>query len=201
MQTFLPYPSFGRSAQALDRARLGKQRVEGLQILKACLYESAWSNHPAVKMWVGYEYALHRYIQAICSEWMGRGYRDSVAAKTWRICIDEGIFDEPLEKPPWLGRADFHRSHQSNLTRKLPDHYGPQWPDTPNDLPYVWPQGGDACEQEEKGIDFIISEHKTNTYRVDVLGFGEVYVSGHSTEEVLSAAKRKIRGMYWLWAT
>ena len=33
MQTFLPYPDFARSAQALDMRRLGKQRVEVLQIL------------------------------------------------------------------------------------------------------------------------------------------------------------------------
>ena len=34
MQTFLPYPDFARSAAVLDRQRLGKQRVEVLQILK-----------------------------------------------------------------------------------------------------------------------------------------------------------------------
>ncbi|HET9348893.1 MAG TPA: pyrimidine dimer DNA glycosylase/endonuclease V, partial [Arthrobacter sp.] len=31
MQTFLPFPDFQQSAAALDRARLGKQRVEALQ--------------------------------------------------------------------------------------------------------------------------------------------------------------------------
>lgn len=35
MQTFLPYPNFNESAQVLDRQRLGKQRVEVLQILQA----------------------------------------------------------------------------------------------------------------------------------------------------------------------
>ncbi len=35
MQTFLPYPDFARSAAVLDPARLGKQRVETLQILRA----------------------------------------------------------------------------------------------------------------------------------------------------------------------
>ena len=32
MQTFLPYADFQRSAQVLDYKRLGKQRVEALQI-------------------------------------------------------------------------------------------------------------------------------------------------------------------------
>ena len=34
MQTFLPFPDFKMSAQVLDYKRLGKQRVEALQILK-----------------------------------------------------------------------------------------------------------------------------------------------------------------------
>ena len=33
MQTFLPFPDFQQSAAVLDRVRLGKQRVEALQIL------------------------------------------------------------------------------------------------------------------------------------------------------------------------
>ena len=35
MQTFLPYPDFAKSAMCLDNKRLGKQRIECLQILKA----------------------------------------------------------------------------------------------------------------------------------------------------------------------
>jgi len=35
MQTFLPYQNFTKSAQCLDRQRLGKQRVEAWQILQA----------------------------------------------------------------------------------------------------------------------------------------------------------------------
>jgi len=34
MQTFLPYASFAKSAACLDNRRLGKQRVEAMQILK-----------------------------------------------------------------------------------------------------------------------------------------------------------------------
>ena len=42
--------------------------------------------------------------------------------------------------PPWLGDRDFHRSHQSNLIRKDREHYGPLFPDVPDDLEYVWPR-------------------------------------------------------------
>ena len=39
----------------------------------------------------------------------------------------------------WLGDPAVHRSHQSALVRKDPDHYRPLFPDVPDDLPYVWP--------------------------------------------------------------
>ena len=35
VNTFLPYPDFVKSAKALDYKRLGKQRVEAWQILRA----------------------------------------------------------------------------------------------------------------------------------------------------------------------
>jgi alpha-tubulin suppressor-like RCC1 family protein len=39
-----------------------------------------------------------------------------------------------------LGSGDaVSRSHRSNLIRKMPEHYGPIWPDVPDDLPYYWP--------------------------------------------------------------
>ena len=62
VQTFLPYPDFRRTAEALDSPRLGKQRVETLQILRALeLPEYGWGNHPAVRMWRGYTPALVCY--------------------------------------------------------------------------------------------------------------------------------------------
>jgi hypothetical protein len=41
--------------------------------------------------------------------------------------------------PSWLGEPALHRSHQSALVRKLPEHYRPLFPEVPDDLPYVWP--------------------------------------------------------------
>lgn len=37
MTTFLPYADFTETAKVLDRARLGKQRVETLQIVQSHL--------------------------------------------------------------------------------------------------------------------------------------------------------------------
>jgi len=137
MQTFLVYPDFAKSAQALDRARLGKQRVEVLQLLMglAGMRKNGWKNHPASKMWIGHERSLIEYGKAVCNEWLFRGYKDTCMQK---ISQFQDYF-KPCLPPPWLGNEDFHRSHQSNLIRKFPEHYQPQFPGVKSDLPYIWP--------------------------------------------------------------
>lgn len=71
MQTFLPFPDYDKSARVLDDRRLGKQRVECLQILKALTIPSyGWQNHPAVKMWRGWEMQLCSYASYILDEWV-----------------------------------------------------------------------------------------------------------------------------------
>lgn len=71
MQTFLPYPDITLSAAVLDYKRLGKQRVEAMQILNALAgLKRGWTNHPAVRMWRGYEDGLAAYHDACISEWI-----------------------------------------------------------------------------------------------------------------------------------
>lgn len=145
MQTFLPYPDFAASAAALDSPRLGKQRVEVLQILRASTFPSyGWSNHPATIMWRGYVPALASYGLAMVDEWTARGAADSTRNQIAEFAPDAvgaGIGDLPM--PSWLGDTALHRSHQSNLIRKLPEFYGPRFPGVPGDLEYVWP-GADS---------------------------------------------------------
>ena len=138
MQTFLPLPSFTRSAAVLDRQRLGKQRVECVQILQTLLNQrTAWHNHPAVLMWAGYERALLQYTIAVLDEWNRRGYRNEKVL-TMLEPVHSVLKDEPLVMPAWVGRRRFHRSHQSNLLRKNPAHYGVFGWNVPDNLEYVW---------------------------------------------------------------
>ena len=140
MQTFLPYPDFAASAAVLDQRRLGKQRVETLQILRALTRETyGWKHHPAVKMWCGYEPALVAYGLAMCDEWTSRGGADTCAVQI----SAEGPRPSVEDLPPWIGDAEFHRAHRSALLRKDPDHYATHF-DEPDDLPYVWPVPGGA---------------------------------------------------------
>jgi len=135
MQTFLPYSSYEKSAQILDRMRLGKQRVEAWQILRALRGETkGWVNHPATKMWRGHEFNLCQYGIAICAEWEYRGYQDTLLPKFVETMNDYGI----TENPWWLGHDPLHISHQSNLYRKDAEHYS-VFADIGAELPYVWP--------------------------------------------------------------
>lgn len=123
----------------LDYRRLGKQRVETLQILKANLgLTRGWVNHPAAKMWKGYEFALAEYGLVVCSEWVSRGYRDGVREQILALMKEFSLRDLPLN-PAWLGEDTLHDSHKSNLLRKDPVFYGQYSWDVPPDLPYTWP--------------------------------------------------------------
>lgn len=150
MQTFLPYPDFARSARVLDPRRLGKQRVETLQILRALRVPGhGWRNHPAVRMWRGHAEALTAYGLTICTEWCARGYADTCADKivieltamTRRKRVRSQAELRSLGRlPPWLGRRTLHASHRSALVRKEPEWYRPRLgANVPDDLPYVWP--------------------------------------------------------------
>jgi hypothetical protein len=137
VQTFLPYPDFQESARCLDNRRLGKQRVEGFQIMRVLIgLSTGWQNHPAVRMWRGYVGSLANYTVVCCDEWIRRGYRDSIRFQVECLIT-------PYEKyalPYWLGNPEFHTSHRSNLLRKDPVFYGRYGWTEPSDLPYVWPK-------------------------------------------------------------
>ncbi len=131
MNTFLPYPDFVESARCLDVRRLGKQRVEAMQILRAIANPKyGWQHHPALPMWRGYEQALALYMNAIITEWVRRGYKNNIPLNN---------VGGDAKMPPWLGNSKFHASHRANLLRKDPTYYGQfAWTESP-DLPYFWP--------------------------------------------------------------
>ena len=132
----------------LDQRRLGKQRVEALQVLRGLTTQDyGWRHHPAVLMWRGYEEALGSYGVTVCRAWFVRGFADTCELKL-REELDRIGVAAPRPQPelaavgalpPWLGDPALHRSHQSSLLRKDPAHYRPLFPEVPDDLRYVWP--------------------------------------------------------------
>jgi len=178
MQTFLPYPDFNKSARVLDDKRLGKQRVECLQILqtlakgpyqsretilgdwKSCSKDefdslpkintrrTPWYNHPAVRMWKGWECTLTEYAIIICTHWVNRGYKDTCIGKIRHVHYGTPVKCHSVVErqqghneyyTPWLYNPDFHAAHRSNLLRKDPTHYSQFGWTEPHNLPYIWP--------------------------------------------------------------
>lgn len=148
MQTFLPYADFAESLACLDYKRLGKQRVEAKQLIKAITGEiihattgaeqiiesvarsAGWSNHPAALMWTHYVPALKLYHNMAITEWIHRGYNNSMPFFK---------LPEEINMPWWFGDDSFHAAHRSNLLRKDSVYYGQFDWEEPNDLPYIWP--------------------------------------------------------------
>lgn len=147
MQTFLPFADYAKSAAVLDNKRLGKQRVENLQILKALLDPNyGWQNHPAVKMWREYPQALGYYHCAIVAEWTRRGFKDTTLEKFWRAYEPDLPFPIHVDEwfvahvsPKWIHDNRVYETHRSNLLRKDPVHYGQFGWTEPNNYCYWWP--------------------------------------------------------------
>jgi len=129
MQTFLPYPCYKESVKCLDNKRLGKQRVEALQILKAIYVpDYGWRHHPCVKMWKDYPQELMLYMNVCIDEWVIRGFNNTMSKSK--------LYSK--DKPHWLGNEQLHNSHKSNLLRKDAEYYGKyNWKVT-NDIEYYW---------------------------------------------------------------
>jgi hypothetical protein len=150
MQTFLPFASYEESAQCLDRQRLGKQRVENLQIMTALTENRGWVSHPATLMWRRYEWSLLQYQMAICIEWtVNRGYKDTCLTKTEALYYKHRSPTDEELTPYWLGNYKLHRAHKSVLIQKDPWHYIPLFPkNTPLDLKMWYPKPYDPYRRQ-----------------------------------------------------
>ncbi len=174
--TFLVDADFRVSASQLDNARLGKQRVEALQILLLLrklhlvallidvlvppretpirkkkvwikdlvrMYREApvritmrrdgvvlqvpsdqphdklgWFSHPIVGMWFGYEEALVEYLRAHISEWIERGFANTMSFQE---------FQGKVIYPDWIFERRIHDNHRGALLRKEIERKEKRW--------------------------------------------------------------------------
>jgi Pyrimidine dimer DNA glycosylase len=150
MQTFLPVADFTESARLLDNPRLGKQRVECLQVLRALeLPDYGWANHPVVTMWRGHTAGLVVYSLAMVRIWRERGFADTTETLIAEFAPDAAAMTQEEAAaagllPSWVGDEELHLSHRSNLLAKDPEFYRPRFPGDPDDLPYKWPGSDDV---------------------------------------------------------
>lgn len=132
MMTFIVCGDFILNAQLLDYRRLGKQRVEAIQILNAIYTHNKWSNHPIVRSWTPFITALKYYTNCIIQEWINRGGKNNIP-----------LFEIPkLILMPWWCKWDrLHQSHRAMLNRKNPFYYNDKFTLDKEYLSYgyIWP--------------------------------------------------------------
>lgn len=178
MQTFMPHENFDVSARCLDDKRLGKQRVEAFQIIKALRGDyansGAWENHPATRMWEGHVGALCNYGIAICLEWTKRGHDDSLLFQF----LDSNTGNHT--SPWWVNNELLQLTHRSNLMRKASDYYTF---DVPYNIPYVWPLMDEQA--------FRLGTYKKGD-NLSMLGGNIVYLTSKQVAELLGVSPKTI---------
>jgi hypothetical protein len=146
MQTWVTHFDLRESAKNLDRQRLNAQIYEGIHILASLrgMNEELVnpkrdvSNHPASKLWVGYEDILSIYIGVHLQEWYARGYSSDVNARNYdRIKIVKGA--RWFNLPNWV-TSELIETHKNVLYRKKPDFYLEDWEGN-REMRYDWREG------------------------------------------------------------
>lgn len=129
----------------LDNRRLGKQRVEALQVLDTLLHnKKAWANHPTVRMWRGFEYTLSVYSLCMMIEWTRRGFNNEHCQLKYERLFPLTLAPTSYPSPSWIGNEEFHSSHRAVLLGKNLAWYTQfSWKEVPavfnGRWPYVWP--------------------------------------------------------------
>lgn len=155
VQVFLPYESASLSIEKLDLIRLGKQREEILEILEAITNPRAiYQLHPTVTAWRPFAGTLCSIGMMSCVEYKRRRGVDTALKDFFEYMDDPGV-GTAWVTPPWFGDLDFHQAHRSRLIRKKPDNYGPLWPGTPVNMPYLYPR---ISKRDPRGYTLHLSQ-------------------------------------------
>ena len=102
------------TAKVLDSLRLRKQIIEADQILSAIMGNGAWSNHPAVLQYRGYENWLKHYRNCLIHYIRGH-----------EVLADIESRYAELMRPEWHCDEYFNQMRR-RLYAKNPEHYA-QW--------------------------------------------------------------------------
>jgi hypothetical protein len=179
MQTFMTSNDYALVSYQLDNKRLGKQRVEAYQILRALTGQSlGWIHHPATKMWKGYESSLAEYGMQMCEEWIARGFQDTLHSEFRQLHDWLPITGNPW----WVNNRALHLTHQSNLLFKDWQHYSKHFR-VPDDLPYLWPM-----PDSEAFLAGNMRERKN----FELLKQGNVYLTSKQIAELLGVTPSTI---------
>jgi hypothetical protein len=155
MQTKITDKDFYKSASNLTRQHLGAQIYEGIHILASLLDcndklvnpKRNVKNHPASRLWIGYEYELLFYIERHLDEWcVERGYKSNINDQNFFMLCDqkyERNFKYGIKNLDWI-TDELIQTHRSVLIQKEIE----KEIDLKKDL--------DLCEYANISLDIII---------------------------------------------
>ena len=106
------------TAMALDKRRLNKQIIECRQILDALNGAKAWSNHPCVLQYRGYEFWLRHYKRVL--EEVQKSGGASIRCKYFNY--------RAIETTPNWHTQEYFNQMKRRLYTKDPQHYA-EWAD------------------------------------------------------------------------
>jgi hypothetical protein len=155
MQTWITDKDFYKSAVNLNRQHLQANLYESIHILASLLDvndklvnpKRNVKNHPAAKLWEGYEDALFYYIDAHIVAWLNIGYKCNINKANMRFIYavmkdnKYSYFQNKISN--WI-TDELIQTHRSVLIqkeiKKKVNHYQNLWPNCPNDLKmkYDW---------------------------------------------------------------
>ena len=150
---------FRASLAVLDNRRIGKQRVEALQLIKAIelrakakqydpndiaayfkdkgLRRPGWISHVCTLMWEDHLEALKLYMNCAIKEWCTRKNKDGRPTKNTMKLVHVDT-SKITRLPPFIGDDEFHAVHRSNLIYKDAEYYGQAlWTEEPC-TGYIW---------------------------------------------------------------
>lgn len=198
MQTFMPDFDFRIVAATLDHKRLGKQRVEALQLLQAFNdLANRWRNHPVFRMWYMNRGLLAAYGIAMCNHWAALGYSDNcknriidaLPCDTLRqfaiTYATTGInsLPEMYELPEWMKPRDGYNirsEYRAILLEKNFKHYGKMnWSEDPKPkMQYpLYPIMGDLIQEHGIVAEVVASDCVGNGFVINPMG--EIYNVEH----------------------
>lgn len=122
--------------------------------------KTPWYNHPAVKMWRGYEVSLIQYSQEILLVCNLRKINTAKLTETLAKQYNQIPYSGGIS-PWWLGNDKLHKSHRANLLRKHYDHYK-HFFNEDLIIPYWWPTAEERIlweAEQRKPLTIFLNEN------------------------------------------
>ena len=168
-KVYVPYSDHLKSVACLHDDLLWQQLNDTVLLCQTLIDAPDNTKMLAVKQWRHYEGWLLLYLRRMQVEAQKRGLGswldddgDSPYAEAWRLLRRANKKLAPLA-PRWIGGHWFLASQRSELIRIAPEHYAHQFPTTPLEMPFLYPQN-------TKTFDYTIDISKRDR---DLLADGE----------------------------